>query len=948
MLARSSLALLIFGAMPGVPEAEAAECSPWQGGKAVANACELTLAGGTIDTGRGDYQAAVTAQDGGIVTATGPLKLFTAGNDAAGIFAQSQGKITLTVPGNSLTTSGKNSYGVQSFGSQYITAQATIVTSGEQSHGAFEDFGGAIRLTDSDLTTSGARAAGAAIQGGGVIDLEGTTTIITRGDSAPGLFATDAGSRGILGVNGGGNFTVRTSGADAPAAIARNGGVLNLRGNSAITTSGSGSHGLYVYADGSSLTAQNAQVRTEGPSAFGAFATQHGAITLADSTITTTGPGSHGLSVHEGASIVVRNVTVNTSGQQAHGAEFANGARLDLYNVTLRSTGSGAGLYSYAADANAPVTVLIDGGLVDTAQSAVAQVAGSNMDLTVRNGAILRAGTGRVAEVMSMNGQAARLTLAADRATLNGDIVADAAGGNIADITLSNGSVLTGAVTGARTLGVQQSQWTITADSTVGTLTNNGAIVFGNGFHLLTTRSYTGQSGKLTLNTRLGTDESPSDRLQVADMASGTTALRIRNAGGPGATTTGNGILVIDAHASEPHAFALAGPVVAGPYEYTLQRGSTDASAPQSWYLRSTLDCSGAGAPSPPCPAPKPSPAPPDPVPPIPNYRPEVSLYTAIAPLALQYGRSLMDTLHERMGDLAVLRNRSDLSGEPVPGAGWGRVIGMQGNRDGGQRGIYGKTPSYDYRFAGMQIGAGLLRHTHDDGRRDHAGVYGAIGYAGMDVDHFTGVRAGTNRFDGYTVGSYWTHYGLQDWYLDGVIQGTWYNVRASSNRGLPELTTHGVGLASSIEAGYPFALGQGWVLEPQSQLLYQWVKLDDSSDAGATVHFDNVRSLAGRVGARIARTWQDDEAVQPRLLTVWARVSAWYEFLGDPRTAFSTASGFIPFQADLSGGWSEFKAGFSAEFRRNLFAYASAGYQRGFDGTRQAWDGKLGVRFNW
>ena len=81
MLARSSLAVFFLGALPGLPEAEAAECSPWQGGKAVANACELTLAGGTIDTGRGDYQAALTAQGGGVVTVTG-LSLTTAGGSA--------------------------------------------------------------------------------------------------------------------------------------------------------------------------------------------------------------------------------------------------------------------------------------------------------------------------------------------------------------------------------------------------------------------------------------------------------------------------------------------------------------------------------------------------------------------------------------------------------------------------------------------------------------------------------------------------------------------------------------------------------------------------------------------------------------------------------------------------------------------------------------------------
>jgi len=59
-------------------------------------------------------------------------------------------------------------------------------------------------------------------------------------------------------------------------------------------------------------------------------------------------------------------------------------------------------------------------------------------------------------------------------------------------------------------------------------------------------------------------------------------------------------------------------------------------------------DCSLPDAPSPPCTGPAP---PSPPAPPLPNYRPEVSLYTALPALAQLYGRTIIGTLHDRVGE---------------------------------------------------------------------------------------------------------------------------------------------------------------------------------------------------------------------------------------------------------------------------------------------------------
>jgi outer membrane autotransporter protein len=525
-------------------------------------------------------------------------------------------------------------------------------------------------------------------------------------------------------------------------------------------------------------------------------------------------------------------------------------------------------------------------------------------------------------------------------------------------------------------------------NQTVPLLFNQGTILTnGTGNTSLTvTGQYVGMGGTLGLNTVVAGDGSPSDRLVIGGTATGQTLIGINNIGGLGALTTGSGILVVDAlpGANTDDAFRLAGPVIAGPYEYTLFKGDGN---PEAWYLRSTLNCALPGAPSPPCPAPPPGPtppaAPPAPPPPdggpappqpaIPNFRQEVSLYTAVPALSLLYGRMLMDTLHERVGGDVNLRSGGDVvstafglgaataygdgtgrapGAAPAPYAeavpltyangAWGRVIAQHGEQDGDRAGVLGSGPRYDYDFLAIQAGVDVLRWQSAGGTRTHAGIYGALGDVHGDVRHFDGRLAGRDSFTNYTVGGYWTWFGQPGWYLDGVVQGTWYDVKAQSTR-MPALETDGWGLGTSLEAGYPFRLFGGWTVEPQAQLVYQTVELGSASDIAARVRFDDVDSLAGRLGVRLVTSW-----LAPAPVTAWVRPSIWQDVLGEPNTLFSSQTGFIPFRADLGETWVEINAGIAAQVGRNTALFASGSYEVGVDGRSDAWDGKLGLRVAW
>ncbi|MDH0106665.1 autotransporter outer membrane beta-barrel domain-containing protein, partial [Stenotrophomonas maltophilia] len=144
--------------------------------------------------------------------------------------------------------------------------------------------------------------------------------------------------------------------------------------------------------------------------------------------------------------------------------------------------------------------------------------------------------------------------------------------------------------------------------------------------------NYRGNGGGLYLRTVLGADNSTSDRLVIDGGAvTGTTGIGVLNAGGSGAATLADGILVVQAlngGRTAPGAFSLFAPVAAGAYEYFLFKGGVSAGTSENWYLRSTLVAGPAPAPNgsgingvPP--PPTPPVAPPPPITPAPPPPPE-------------------------------------------------------------------------------------------------------------------------------------------------------------------------------------------------------------------------------------------------------------------------------------------------------------------------------------
>jgi outer membrane autotransporter protein len=893
-----------------------------------------------------------------------------------------------TMAGGSIATTGRDSPGIHAAGATVTATNVIITTSGtDNAIGALADLNGQVTLNGGSVTTSGDAIrvssfphALAARNPGAVLTSTGTT-LLTTGLIAMGAVADDGGTV----ILSGNSITTRGDRSIGLFAVTEQVGAqfpANLTATSVtLETFGINAHGVTAQArndvpvEKATATINSSSVTTHGAGAaglravLGDYGTRpiagrgEAAVIANSTTVLTEGVSAYGaLSRDNPTSVTMNQSSVLATGQFGHGSVADAGGLIIGNNSTITATGaSAAAFYAVGMPTAVSTGLFTNTNLLNNSGPTIGVAGSGNVSLTNSfaggSGEWLRVGTTANFPPLTAAGLPNFGVPDPDAPdtpppfTLPPPTLPPSTPG-LANVTLTHSTVVGAATTLPGSVSnvtlLDNSTWIMTGNSNVTNLINDPSLIqftppvgdptLLSSYKTLTTVNYLGLGGLIGLNTFLGSDPSPSDRLVIdGGNASGSSPLRITNTIGRGDLTRGNGILVVDTingGTTVPGTFSLAGPVVAGPYEYGLFRSSVDASNPDAWYLRSTIDCSREPF-NPACQQPNPPT-------PSPHFRVETSLYAAVPSMALLYGRTVLDTLHERVGEEEDQRRRPDPEGGKL---GWGRIIGVNGHQSGDTIGVLGSGPSYNYTFLGLQAGTDVYRHDGPDGSRDQAGVYFAIGGDQGRVTHFDGSR-GDSNFNAYTLGGYWTHFGPNGWYTDAIVQGTAYDINSSANRFLPALRTGGRGVAASVEGGYPFKFAGGYFIEPQAQLVYQNVDIFDASDIAAQIHFSDVNSLAARIGARFGRTWAIENT--PQTITAWIRPNLWNEFLGNPITAFSSETGFVPFHADLRGLWGEINVGVSGQVTSSTTLYANASYSSRFDGGGFAYTGKAGVRVMW
>lgn len=946
-----------------------------------ASAISVLNGASILTTGVGAGLSAI----GGTIDATGVVMTSGAASTGHGAVADGGGTIRLHA-GTSISRGGAstlfgNAIGLGASGAgSLVTADALIpvTMAGRGNMGIYLHDGGQVSLLPgSVLQMNGTSSVGVAVDNSTVAlgTLGRGLTVNLEGAPAAGF----AASTGLVALNGGALALedVTVQGANAAAgAWARPGSSITLTGRSVLTiaapsnptyytlqtaylvtvdgpvrsifgtTSGSPAGGLL--SNGGSITSTGTTVNVSGNFAVGGFAGHTGptlgTIDLIDNTITTTGATSIGLEASSFGRITARDSRVTTSGGGAalYATAFNGPASFALANTAVLAQGAGTvGLYS---DNDTPAltnSVSLSGGSLRSASATAIEVEGP-LALDVSNGATLTGGGGLVLEAFAnaFGPQATDVRVTASGGSvLNGDAKADAQ--SRVDIALATGSQWTGAALALTNVAVDPtSTWNVSGNSVLTqTLSNAGLVAFtppaAGAFKTLTVANYLGQGGTLGLNTYLGADGSPSDKLVInGGMATGLTGLRVTNAGGAGAVTLGNGIQVVDAvngGSTAPGAFVLSSRVVEGPYEYQLFRSSIDASNPQAWYLRSQREIV-----PPPVPPPNPDVVPPPIV--VPLYRPEVGAYLANQ---RQAGGLFVHSLHDRLGEPQWIETQRFDEPDDKRRSAWLRVVGRKvdsTSRDG--------TFDIDTDSSLVQGGGDLARWSvgGDTGRLHLGGMLG-YGEARSDATAAGNPAHARGKTDGWNVGAYGTWYQNDEnklgWYADAWASYGWFKNTVKGDT-LPEVRYDSRVLTLSGETGYAMRIRENsdWVVEPQAQLIYIRYSEDDVAEVNGTrVDGSDGNGWISRLGVRMQRTWVNDAGrrTQPYLTLNW-----WHDSV-DNALAFNNVALKDLYPKDRY----EVKVGVNADLGRGWTGWGNLGYQWGSQGYG-ATTLRLGGKYTW
>ena len=874
-------------------------------------------------------------------------------------------------------------------------------------HGASGGVGHDVLINRGTIVTSGVESEGMFNSAAAVTMLNDTAGVIrTTGDNSVAMhdFASPGG--GTLTNDG----TLSTSGSDSHgmAALTNNDTMVN---NGAITTTGAGSHGMVANGNAVGGTGNNVLTNHGTIDVWGAGS--HGLVSsdTAPGVVTNTGSitahGAGGLGAMFSGPAALNNAAGASIVSQQANAVVANGGG------TFNNAGTIAGAINSIALTGGAATITNSGSITAAGSQAISVI--GTFDTVINNTGTIAGGNGRAIWTDSGNDTFnwsggtvtgfVRLDAGNDTANLTGLTDANLAGVpsfdggtgndvlnfnrtsasglgrfvNWETVNATNGSQLTldanglvlgdgGTLTG--TLNVDPSS-TVFAGGFGGTapiapavagqlvnVNNSGAIDLTNGATathntLLINGNYTGLSGRLLLQTMLGTDGSPSDKLVIAQgVGAGNTSLGVTNAGGSGGATLTDGILVVQASngaTTTASAFTLPKPLSAGAYTYYLFKGGVSAGTADNWYLRSSL----AAAPAPtPTPTPTPTPValaapiaapgtPALPAPPpagaaaTPLYRMEVPVYAEVPVLTRELGIAQIGTFHDRQGDQLLLNESGPLA------AAWSRVWGEHTSQSNGGA----ANPEFSGTMAGVQVGQDIYADRSASGHRNHYGFFIGFARAQGDVNGFAlgfpDLSAGRLSINAYSAGAYWTHIGPGGWYTDAVVMGSSLTLDPSSNQGIGA-STHGHAVTTSLEAGLPIPLRANLGLEPQAQLIWQHASINDLNDGISNVSFHEANGLVGRLGLRLQGSFEGAGAQwQPYL-----RANLWRYFNG---TDSATFAGTTVIPTDVAATAAQFGIGLVAHLSARGSVFATASYTMNVNGEhRSTVEGNLGARWSW
>ena len=835
-------------------------------------------------------------------------------------------------------------------------------------------FGKDIEINIQNNGTGTAR--GLDIQNGGTINLSGNLNTINITGKGNGIFIMGQpnSSKSILNAENL-NINAETGGLSGYGIDSQTNSEVNLTGITIINSQGGGieAKGNSYFPDmGGKVIAEEVHIKTTGTRADtgGLFAMLSGAIDVgAGSTIKT--ENMHGIyaTTQIGFPTPAQNTIINYKGEEnkhntiqingmsgvtAYGEQVViNLVNTDVY--THSTNGDTIGIRSIAGgEINANNTSVITSD-ENTSNNSIAVLArNQNGVINFTGNTLIDARKASTNLALKADGSNSLISIK-DTAIIYGDILAQGENAHI-DLDLNNASNLHGKTTidsnfnGQIDLKLSNSEWNITDNSTVSSLSlsNNSMLnfIYNNSHSSLTIKGdYSGNNSIITFNTQLEGDSSFTDKMVVEGNTSGTTKVRVTNLGGRG-NQTENGIELISVLGISDGEFIKDGRIVAGTYEYFLNRGNGITTDQKNWYLTNSL-LSQPIPPEPEIPTPKPEPEPvpipePEPAPispPIINpepkeaiYRPESGSYLANNAAA---NNIFIHSLHGRFGETQytdTLVNDDKISSI------WVRNVGGYNRfRDSSNQ-----LETTSRRYV-LQVGGDIVQWSTDNKNRYHLGIMGGYAFNHAKTDSNKTKYTSKADITGYNLGLYGTWYANEEdrsgLYTDTWIMYSWFDNEVHGEE-LAKEKYSSKGITASIETGYNFKIAsnnshkKAYYIQPKAQMIYMGVKTKDHKEVNGTfVENKGDGNIQTHLGVKIYAThFSSSDKNKQKEYQPFAELN-WIHNKKD----FSVVMDGVKNNLEGTKNIGEAKLGMEVKINSNLNAWGSVAHQWGEKGYRDS-----------
>lgn len=751
-------------------------------------------------------------------------------------------------------------------------------------------------------------------ENGGEIYIGGNSIVEAEGEGAKALSATagyvEMGADALISAVGKGANAVRGNYADAEIKIGESalieaqgenaagvyawwGAVIDVADNAVISADGKNSRGVVAQHTNAEITlGDSTQIEVNGDGAIGLMATAQSGFEGSkinigeDLLLAVSGNDAMGIYATMGKTVVGAKAQITVDGDNVTGVYAADQGTVTLADkVQISVEGDSAyGIYTNHSGAGASVELQGDTAILVNSDDGYALYAKSGAITSNLNGGTTVASGGKY--------------------FIEGDMKTGTDG--IIDLLMEQDSIFTGktdAGDGNISLGLTDSVWNVTGDSTVTHMINQNSVIDmtsdNQGFSTLTVDHLSGNGGKIILDID-GSVAHQSDKLIVTDTFTGNHVLSLKeiNAreGDPTLGADAHGTVLASVNGGNGVFTAEDGEGTLYWQRYELDTLNNSNDLYTHWYLKSinTLN---------------------------PGDKPTTTVETAVAAGALAY-HTWRDsgTLLERMGDLRH-------NGDTAQGA-WVRVQGSKIGREGKFK--------FENKYTMYELGYDQKMKQTDKYTR-----YGGVSFSYTDGS--SSYRSGDGDNKNKAINFYVTQLGNKGHYLDVVakinhMDNDFEVFDSNAKRITGDFDNTGISL--SAEYGRKNSLSKnGWYIEPQAQMTIGYLGGSNYSTGDAQVEQSGISSILGRVGFNLGRDIN-------KKTNFYVKANLLHEFSGDYEIRFSDKYGNrLKVEDDFNDTWFEYGIGIAYQASENNHFYFDIERSTGSD-FKKDWQWNVGARW--